>query len=1128
MADFSLNVKINGAEQAVQTVAQIEQALAATKNELKNVQIGSQAFDDLSKQAVTLQRELVNSYKETTNFNKNIAELGQSVGSLASTVTAGFTIATSAITLFGGESEDLTKAQVKAQQALALALSATTIATNAKTLVEDLNNVASALGLNLTRQKTTATAVSTVATEAQAVATTEAAVAQTGLNAAMAANPIGLVLVALTALVGALVLFSGEEETAKTKIEDTTKALLDQAAQQKKNTDDFEKVFRARRKIYEDEAKTEEERAKRRQETEDELKQITKDSNDSQEKIIKEANAAALNEANKYSQAFIGTRRELVREVAQFDEFGVFIGYAQEYQDVSYKIGEDTLNALRDNWKQRQATINQGVKDERITQDEANVLLRQAETEYYTQLLVKQSEFFSQSDKASDENFKNNLAQTLSSLKSSREAYEGYYFEIYQAQLEAAQKQKEEEEKLRKEREAEAKRQAEIAKQARQKLNDDLKQTLEELNKIEAKSIDDLRKLQLERNEVLNIDLRKVSNGRIEIAKQELRGKEGILRLEYSANLENLQKIYDEQLKAVNDSKVITEKQKVVKRESLKTELNEAIANSEALFQERVKLAQKEDQFAVIDRDRKLQKLRQENAILQNEIAVGDQNVLDAKADFENKRIEVEVMAREFIRGLNSEGYNNLLQTLSDEERAYLNSLDVKRSDQATSYAQAVADEIAFQAKINELRAKQRKNEFDAAVNAAEAEKVRAIDGAVSLLEQELGVRIKAEESYIDEATGRTMTRYKVIGDISAEEEKILQERLALIQQNETTKSESEVLQIKANYRKQEFDAATADAQKLAEARDKILVKTATDFTAVLQNLASTTNNAYASIAASLGKAFTDFVNLGNQTFTTTTEKVAAYANAIAGALTGIVNGLSQAFSQFYAQQIENTQITANTQKDIQTTQYNEDLAALQAKLQQGLITEQQFKDAQFDLNQGYQNSVKAIEDKRLKEELAIKKKAFDADKALKITQAVIAGAQGAVQAFASAMVIPPPAGPIIGATLAGVIAALTAAQIAIISKQQFNPGQTVTQAQVNLPGGGGGGNLGGTAQVNQASSGGFTGFQPGLMGAQFGTPGAPSQPGGQSGPMKVYVVESDITDSQNRVRTLESNATFG
>jgi len=41
MADFSLNVKINGAEQAVTTVSQIEQALIATRNELKNVAIGS-------------------------------------------------------------------------------------------------------------------------------------------------------------------------------------------------------------------------------------------------------------------------------------------------------------------------------------------------------------------------------------------------------------------------------------------------------------------------------------------------------------------------------------------------------------------------------------------------------------------------------------------------------------------------------------------------------------------------------------------------------------------------------------------------------------------------------------------------------------------------------------------------------------------------------------------------------------------------------------------------------------------------------------------------------------------------------------------------------------------------------
>ena len=78
------------------------------------------------------------------------------------------------------------------------------------------------------------------------------------------------------------------------------------------------------------------------------------------------------------------------------------------------------------------------------------------------------------------------------------------------------------------------------------------------------------------------------------------------------------------------------------------------------------------------------------------------------------------------------------------------------------------------------------------------------------------------------------------------------------------------------------------------------------------------------------------------------------------------------------------------------------------------------------------------------------------------------------------------------------------------------------------LQSGGGGGAVGGA--VNQASTGGFTGFSPQLTGPSFGTPTDPNATttGTTQQGMRVYVVESDITDSQNRVRTLESNATFG
>jgi hypothetical protein len=276
MADFSLNVKINGVEQAVNTVSQIEEALIATRNELKNVAIGSDAFEKLSTQAQTLQREFVNSYKETTNFNKGIAELGQSMGSLASSVTAGFTIATTAISMFGKEGESVTEAQAKAQQALALALSATTIATNAKTIAEDINNVGVALQNGLTKLLTVSLGASTLATAAQAVATGTATVAQRALNAAMTANPIGLVIAAVATLVGAFLLLGSEEKKTYTYTRDLNTELDNNTIAIKNNLDVQKELATLQGKVNEATAKSDMAKLEARIATQKEIDKIAK------------------------------------------------------------------------------------------------------------------------------------------------------------------------------------------------------------------------------------------------------------------------------------------------------------------------------------------------------------------------------------------------------------------------------------------------------------------------------------------------------------------------------------------------------------------------------------------------------------------------------------------------------------------------------------------------------------------------------------------------------------------------------------------------------------------------------------------------------------------------------------
>jgi hypothetical protein len=110
---------------------------------------------------------------------------------------------------------------------------------------------------------------------------------------------------------------------------------------------------------------------------------------------------------------------------------------------------------------------------------------------------------------------------------------------------------------------------------------------------------------------------------------------------------------------------------------------------------------------------------------------------------------------------------------------------------------------------------------------------------------------------------------------------------------------------------------------------------------------------------------------------------------------------------------------------------------------------------------------------------------------------------------------------------IAGIVSAgiLTAAQVAAIAAQQYQP----------EGGGGGGGALSlpdTSASIPEATAGagagGFTTFNPDLVNVPtMGTRGG-SGVGGTGNGLRVYVLESDITNSQKRVKTTVEQATFG
>lgn len=161
-----------------------------------------------------------------------------------------------------------------------------------------------------------------------------------------------------------------------------------------------------------------------------------------------------------------------------------------------------------------------------------------------------------------------------------------------------------------------------------------------------------------------------------------------------------------------------------------------------------------------------------------------------------------------------------------------------------------------------------------------------------------------------------------------------------------------------------------------------------------------------------------------------------------------------------------------------------------------------------------WQDSIKErVKNGKITEEQG--KKEFEQSKKLQIATAIINGLAGAANAVASAMTIPPPAGPIIGAVNSAMVIATTAAQIAKIKSTTFDSG-----------GGSMGGEVSAQAAPTPAAMEYVPNYSTNVTGESETVNLANAVNEGQKD-TRVYLVESDINEVGKRVEVREKEITF-
>ena len=162
-----------------------------------------------------------------------------------------------------------------------------------------------------------------------------------------------------------------------------------------------------------------------------------------------------------------------------------------------------------------------------------------------------------------------------------------------------------------------------------------------------------------------------------------------------------------------------------------------------------------------------------------------------------------------------------------------------------------------------------------------------------------------------------------------------------------------------------------------------------------------------------------------------------------------------------------------------------------------------------------WQDSIKQrVKNGKITEEQA--KKEFENSKKLQIATAIINGLAGAANAVSSAMTIPPPAGPIIGAANSALVIATTAAQIAKIKSTTFDGGGSSIDSDISS-----------AAATPTPAAVEYTPQYSTNVTGESETVNLANAVSERQKDQRVYLVESDVQEMGKRVEIRETESTF-
>lgn len=282
--------------------------------------------------------------------------------------------------------------------------------------------------------------------------------------------------------------------------------------------------------------------------------------------------------------------------------------------------------------------------------------------------------------------------------------------------------------------------------------------------------------------------------------------------------------------------------------------------------------------------------------------------------------------------------------------------------------------------------------------------------------------------------------------------------------------------------------------------------------TTSLNGAANNTNNAYL-------KAFAGFANgiqsaqkeykIALENAVTDTQKLEAQINYISSQINAAIQSAGQIAEEINRMQADKAKARYDKELKDLTLSQDAQTKALKEQLDAKLITQAQ-----------YEAGLNKIKSEGEQKSYQIRKAAWEREKKAKMNQIIIDTIMGTSAAFMSAMSLPYPYNLIAGGISAGVANAFGVIQYENLKKSKFEEAAPISGGSTPSFSG-----MGGSIDTNAGQS---TLFNESLInnGTNNG-PNGDAKTMSQGSAVKVYVTETDISSTQNKVKVIENQAKF-